>query len=56
MKDVFKGEKGSQFLLAVVLIIYILSNIQTPHTLASAIDNVIGNVVVICSSIMCIWC
>jgi len=47
MKDVFKGEKGSQFLLAIVLIIYILSNVQTPQALASLVDNVVGNVAVV---------
>ena len=43
----FKAQKGSQFLLAIVLIIYIVCDIKTPKDLAKLIDNLIGNVVVI---------
>tara|TARA_B110000467_G_C18122935_1_gene368915 strand:- start:191 stop:649 length:459 start_codon:yes stop_codon:yes gene_type:complete len=47
MKNMFKGQKGSQFLLAIVLIIYIVCEIKTPKDLAKLIDNVVGNIVVI---------
>ena len=39
MKNVFKAQKSSQFLLAIVLIIYIVCNINTPKDLATLIDN-----------------
>ena len=43
----FKAQKTSSFLLAIVLIIYIICNIKTPIDLAKLIDNIIGNIVVV---------
>ena len=47
MKNIFKTDKKHQFLLGIVLIIYILADIQTPLELAKLIDNVYGNIVVV---------
>lgn len=41
-----KSGNNHQLLLTVVLIIYILADVQTPPTLANMIDSITGNVVI----------
>lgn len=43
---VLKPKKGREALLLVVLVVYILTNVQTPGPLAKVVDNVYGNVAV----------
>jgi uncharacterized membrane protein len=47
LKDLIKAEKQHQTILAIILIIYILLNVETPNILAGLIDNLVGNVVVV---------
>jgi len=46
VKNMLKPKKGSETMLLVVLVIYILANVQTPKPLAKAVDNVYGNATV----------
>lgn len=43
---VINPNKSRETLLLVVLVVYILANVQTPGPLAKVVDNVYGNVVV----------
>ena len=45
--QIFHKSHRHQLLLLVVLILYIVLNIQTPPTLAHLIDNIYGNIAVI---------
>jgi hypothetical protein len=47
LNDLLKAEKRHQLLLGIVMIIYILMNIQTPGPLAGLVDNLYGNIAVI---------
>lgn len=47
LKDLFMPQGRHLLLLLVVLIIYIVMNVQTPDILVPLIDNLIGNIVVI---------
>jgi uncharacterized membrane protein len=47
LKDLIKAEKHHQTILAIILIIYILLNVETPNILAGLVDNLVGNVVVV---------
>ena len=47
LKDLIKAEKQHQTILAIILIIYILLNVETPNILAGLVDNLVGNVVVV---------
>lgn len=44
---IFEKNQRPQLLLLVVLVLYIVLNIQTPPTLAHLIDNIYGNIAVI---------
>ena len=46
-KDLLKKSNQHQLILLVVFILYILLNVQTPNMLATLIDNIYGNVVVV---------
>ena len=46
-KDLLKKSNQHQLILLVVFIVYILLNVQTPSMLATLIDNIYGNVVVV---------
>lgn len=46
-KDLLKKSNQHQLILLVVFILYILLNVQTPNMLATIIDNIYGNVVVV---------
>ena len=46
IKDILKPKKGRESLLLLVLVVYILSNVQTPMPLAKLVDNVFGNAAV----------
>jgi hypothetical protein len=45
--DILVKEKPSQLILAIVFVIYILLNVQTPAFLATSIDNIFGKVLVV---------
>ena len=45
--DITKKENFSQLLLLIVLVIYIVFNIQTPSSIAPYIDNIYSNVIII---------
>jgi len=47
LKDFFMPHVRHQLLLLVVLVIYIVMNVQTPDILVPLIDNLIGNIVVV---------
>ena len=47
LKKLAKAEKKHELLLAVIFIIYLLFDIQTPHILAKPIDSLTGNIVVV---------
>lgn len=44
---IFEKNQRPQLLLLVVLVLYIVLNIQTPPTLAHLIDNIYGNIFII---------
>jgi hypothetical protein len=46
-KDLLKKSNQHQLILLVVFILYILLNVQTPNMLATLIDNIYGNIVVV---------
>ena len=46
-KDLMKKNNSHQLLISIILVCYIMFNIQTPHFLAKIIDNIYGNIVVI---------
>ena len=46
-QNLLKRSNQHQLLLAVLFVIYILFNIETPHPLAQLIDNIYGNIVVV---------
>ena len=45
--DITKKENFSQLLLLIVLVIYIVFNIQTPSSIVPYIDNIYSNVIII---------
>ena len=45
--DLMKKNNYHQLFLVIVLLCYIIFNIQTPHMLASMIDNIFGNIIII---------
>ena len=47
VKDFFNSKNNDQHLLAVVLLIYILLDIDTPKMLAELIDNVYGVIIIV---------
>tara|TARA_Y100000389_G_scaffold197816_2_gene233141 strand:- start:809 stop:1270 length:462 start_codon:yes stop_codon:yes gene_type:complete len=46
LKNFLQVKDNNQLILGVVLIVYILLHVRTPHAIAPAIDTVLGNVVV----------
>ena len=46
INKMLKPKKGSETMLLIVLVIYILTNVQTPKPLAKVVDNVYGNATV----------
>jgi uncharacterized membrane protein (DUF485 family) len=46
-EDLMKKNNTHQLFLVIVLLGYIIFNIQTPHFLAPMIDNIFGNIIVI---------
>ena len=47
LKDLTDPKKGHQLVLAVLFIVYILFPISTPDVLSSAVDSMVGRIVVI---------
>lgn len=47
LKSLFKFEKHYEYLLGVIFLIYIIFQIQTPHSLALLINNFFGYAVII---------
>jgi hypothetical protein len=47
INSLMKPNNQHQLILLVVLILYIVFNIQTPQVLAQAIDNMYGNIVIL---------
>jgi hypothetical protein len=45
--DIMKKENCSQLLLLIVLVLYIVFNINTPSSIAPYIDNIYSNVIII---------
>jgi len=45
--ELFKKEHMSEFVLVILMIIYLILGIRTPELIASLIDNIIGKVVII---------
>lgn len=45
--NLMKPNNQPQLILLVILILYIIFNIQTPHLLATIIDNIYGNIAVL---------
>jgi len=52
LANLIKAEQRHQTILAIILIIYILLNVQTPNVLAGLIDNLVGNVIVVIIAII----
>ncbi len=52
IKDMLKPNKGRENMLFLVLLVYILSNVQTPMPLATLVDNVFGNAAVAITAIV----
>lgn len=47
IKELFKKEHTSEFVLIVLMIIYLIIGFKTPHLIAGLVDNLVGKVVVI---------
>jgi len=47
INNLMKPNNQPQLILLIVLVLYIIFNIQTPHMLAQLIDNIYGNVIVL---------
>lgn len=47
LKNFLQVKDNNQLILGVVFIVYILLNVETPHTIAPALDSMVGNVVVV---------
>lgn len=45
--ELFKKEHMSEFVLVILMIIYLILGIRTPELIASLVDNIIGKVVII---------
>ena len=46
-KDLFKKSSRHHLVLLIVLVLYIISGIHTPHAVAGMIDSIYGNIVVL---------
>lgn len=46
-KDLMKKSKSHELALILILIAYILLNVETPHFLAKLIDNLYGNIILL---------
>lgn len=46
-KELFKKEHTGEFILIILMIIYLILGLKTPEIIATMIDNVIGKVVII---------
>ncbi len=46
-EDLMKKNNAHQLFLVIILLGYIIFNIQTPHLLAPLIDNIYGNIIII---------
>ena len=46
-KDIFKKQHMGEFILIILMIIYLILGLKTPEIVANLIDNVIGKVVII---------
>ncbi len=46
-KELFKKEHMGEFILIILMIIYLIMGLKTPDIIANMIDNVIGKVVII---------
>ena len=47
IKELFKKEHTSEFVLIILMIIYLIIGFKTPHLIAGLVDNLVGKVVVI---------
>lgn len=47
LKNFLRVKDNNLLILGVVLIVYILLDVKTPHTIAPALDSTVGNVVVV---------
>jgi|TARA_Y100000992_G_scaffold191490_1_gene129947 hypothetical protein len=47
IKELLKSEKRHQLILGLLFLIYIIFQIQTPHSLALLIDNLYGTIIVL---------
>jgi hypothetical protein len=47
MRDAFKTARKHEMLLTVLLILYIVLNVPTPHIIAPHVDTPLGNIVVV---------
>jgi hypothetical protein len=47
MHDAFKTARKHEMLLTVLLILYIVFNVPTPHMIAAQVDTPLGNIVVV---------
>jgi hypothetical protein len=45
--ELFKKEHMGEFILIVLMIIYLILGLRTPHLIANMVDNIIGKVVII---------
>lgn len=46
LKNFLQVKENNQLVLGVVLIVYILLNVRTPHTIAPVIDSTLGNIAI----------
>lgn len=47
LRDIIKAENSQQLVLSVVLILYIILNVETPKLLSNWVDTIYGNIVVV---------
>jgi len=47
LKELMKAEKRHQVVLGALFLVYIIFNINTPHSLALLIDNLYGTIIVV---------
>jgi len=47
MRDVFKNSRKHEMLLTVLIVLYIVLNVPTPHVIAPYVDTPLGNIIVV---------
>ena len=47
MHDVFKNARKHEMLLTVLIVLYIVLNVPTPHVIAPYVDTPLGNIVIV---------